>query len=249
MAEERNDQDQSEPLVLLSSFPLEDTGAEEEKIDSLWRQMMVYKALEHDLTESRARRAEAESVREQAEQISYSRVQMVCDRMKAEADVDRQEAKDAWEEANNAKLKAEEQLIKTKATKEQAQKDHEKILEDAKRDAQEILEQSRSEAQHEVTELRRQALKEIKTVLARVENMREATNEELETQRILTNVAKIKATALWFDEDEAPDWDAELATVGSASTVTVDENSAAAQEEEAQPDKPKASKEKKSPSK
>ena len=48
-------------------------------------------------------------------------------------------------------------------------------------------------AQHESTELRGQALKDIKNILTRVEGMRAAVTEEMESQRILTNVAKLRA--------------------------------------------------------
>ena len=59
--------------------------------------------------------------------------------------------------------------------------------------AREILDRARSDAQMEGVELRRQALLEIKTILSRIDTVRTATDEELETQRIYTNVARIRS--------------------------------------------------------
>ena len=56
------------------------------------------------------------------------------------------------------------------------------------------MDQARLAAQRECTELRHQALQEIKAVLGKVDSIQVATNEELETQRIFTNIARIKAT-------------------------------------------------------
>ena len=44
-------------------------------------------------------------------------------------------------------------------------------------------------------DLIRQVLKEIRAIMSRIENVRAATDEELETQRIFSGVAKIKATS------------------------------------------------------
>ena len=79
-----------------------------------------------------------------------------------------------------------------------ADRDRDQIVAQAQKEAQEVLDQARAEARQETTELRRQAFKEIKTILTRVENMNSAVNEELETQRILTNVAKLKVSPKWM---------------------------------------------------
>ena len=80
------------------------------------------------------------------------------------------------------------------ATKE-AEDARERIVAEAKQKSQEILDRARLAAQQECTELRQEALKEIKAILTRVETIRAATGEELETQRIFTNIAKLKATS------------------------------------------------------
>jgi vacuolar-type H+-ATPase subunit H len=206
MPEEINES--KEPLVLLGSFPLDDaSGAEEEKIDSLWRQMMVYKAFEQDLSESRARRAEAEAVRERTEQEAYRAALAHSHQMRAESERELSEAREQRQQASKANQEAQEALANAKETVAKARKEHDQLIEDARKEAQEITDKARASAQREVTELRRQALKEVKGVLGRVENMRAAANEELETQRILSSVAKLKATTKWdlSDQDGQPE--------------------------------------------
>jgi hypothetical protein len=201
-----------EPLVLLQSFPLDEHTAEEEKIESMWRQMMVYKAFaDHDLSESRARRAEAEAVRERAEQEAFVNTQAHCEQLKAEAETERAQARKEREKAAEANRQAEQAFAKARETIAQAERDRDKMIATAEKQAQEIIDKARATAQQESTELRRQALKEVKSVLSRVETMRAAANEELETQRILTGVAKLKASNRWLltgeeqHENGAPD--------------------------------------------
>ena len=69
------------------------------------------------------------------------------------------------------------------------------MLAEAEEKAQKIVDKARTATQEEVSELKRRALEEIKGVMARVDSIRVAAEEELETQRILTNIAKLKATS------------------------------------------------------
>ena len=68
-------------------------------------------------------------------------------------------------------------------------------------------------AKRETSELRRHALKEIRVILNRVDSMKATVDEEMETQRILTNISKIKATSRWMLDDP----DASSNEGGSAS--------------------------------
>jgi vacuolar-type H+-ATPase subunit H len=204
MPEEHDDN--KEPLVLLQSFPLDEHTAEEEKIESMWRQMMVYKAFaDHDLSESRARRAEAEAVRERTEREALANTQALCVKLRDDAESERMEARREYENAAETNRKANEAFAKAKEAVAQAERDRDKMIASAEKQAQEIIDTARAAAQQETTELRRQALKEVKSVLSRVETMRAAANEELETQRILSNVAKLKATSRWMMSGEQQD--------------------------------------------
>lgn len=80
---------------------------------------------------------------------------------------------------------------------------------EAEEQAREIVEAARSAAQEETTELRRQSLREIRSVMVHIQEMSAAASEELETQRILTNVAQMQASARRVEEetaDEDEDW-------------------------------------------
>ena len=192
MAEELKDA--KAQLDLLRSIPLD--GPTDEKVETLWRQLMINRSVSSDeLAESKARRAEAEEAREQAEKETISTARAIAGGLKAEAERELTEAKRIAEEARHTRQSVEVELDRLKAKKLDAEKERDQMIAEAQKSAQEIIDQARSAAQRETTELRGQALKEIKTVLTRVEGMRASVNEELEIQRILTNVAKLKANS------------------------------------------------------
>ena len=63
-------------LDLIRSLEADDTL---ERIDSMWRQVMVYKAFaDSDLSEAKARRAEAEKAREKAEEEAAEATMRLC---------------------------------------------------------------------------------------------------------------------------------------------------------------------------
>ena len=186
------DNNPKEQLDVLGPFPPDETT--EEKVDALWRQVMVYKSFaDSDLSEAKARRAEAEAAREQAELEGVSATRALCDRLRAEAQRDSDEAARVKAEAMESRREADAELVGARKTKARAESEAERVVASAKEKAQEILDDARESASSETTDLRRQALNEIRAVFTRVENMGAAAKEELETQRILTNVARLKS--------------------------------------------------------
>ena len=184
-------QDQME---LLRAFSADDSM--EDKVDSLWRQLMVYKTFaDSDLSEAKIRRAEAEAAREQAEMEAVRTTKLMCGRMRSDAERDLRTAEEKIASATKAREEAEVKLKKAKELRSKLDDERDQIVADAQKQAQQILEEASTTAQREAKDLRRQAFKEVKTILTRVENMRAAINEELETQRILTNVSKLKASS------------------------------------------------------
>lgn len=204
-----------EQLDLLESLSFESSS--DEKIDSLWRHLMVYKAFaDNDLADSKARRAKAEAAREQAEREAIEATRALCERMRAEAARELQDAKNIHMEAAKVRQEAEGEYMKARDVRERAEVDAANVIAEAQRKAEDIQEQARQAAHREITELRRQALKEIKLVLSRLEDMRAAADEELETQRILTNITRLKATSRWFmSESSYSDSEAESSTPAS----------------------------------
>ena len=189
-----NKRDARDQLDLIRSLPLDDTA--EEKVETLWRQVMVYKSFaDSDLSEAKARRAQAEMAREQAELESVKTTKELCDRMRAEAQHELEEARRIKAETARERQDIDAALSRIDGKRAQAEAERDDIIADAQRKAQEIAAQTLTAAQQETTAFRRQALKDIRTVLNRVEDMRAAVTEELETQRILTNVARMKTSA------------------------------------------------------
>ena len=180
-----------EQIDLLRSIPLDE---QPEKLDALWRQLMVFKTFaEGDLSETRSRRAEAEAARERAEEETVESTRRLYENLKSEAARKLDEVERLKEEATRAIDQAEAEKVSAREAKKDARKAAESLLAEANQQAREILDRARSDAQMEGVELRRQALLEIKTILSRIETVRTATDEELETQRIYTNVARIRS--------------------------------------------------------
>ena len=182
-----------ESLDLIASLPIDLT---EQRVDALWRQVMVYKALAGpDLTEAKARRAQAEDAREKAEQETADAARRLWEGLKQEAEKKLNEAEQLKGEAATILRQAEEERSRARDAARQAEESRQRVLAEAKREAQELSDQARLVAQQESTDLRRQALKEIRAIMGHIETMRAATDEELETQRIFSNVTKLKAMA------------------------------------------------------
>ena len=151
----------------------------EEQIETVWRQLMVYKLFaDNDLAESRARRVEAESARDQAEADVFRTRKAEYERMKADADRVRREAHEIGAEAVKAKEAAEVELTRVDELKAQAKKERAEITARAQERAKEIIEQARATARQEASELRRQALSDIREMLSRIENVKAAVGEE-----------------------------------------------------------------------
>ena len=193
---------ETEQLDLLRSLPLDDP---EDKVDALWRQLMVFKTFaEGDLSESKSRRAQAEAAREAAERETADATRRLCETLKAEADKKLEEVERLKTEAQRTLTEAETERTRAKETKKESERARERILGEAKQKAQEILDQARLAAQQECTDLRRQALREIRTILERIETVRTATDEELESQRIFANIARLRANSPF--STAAPDY-------------------------------------------
>lgn len=199
-------------LELLRSYPIEG-AVEHEKVDAIWRQLMVYKSYsEGDLSDAKSRRAQAEAAREQAQMEAIRTTQLLCAQMKSESAKELQETRKFRVQAEEFKEEAQVELAKAKDFLAESKKEIKEHISEAQKKGQEIIDGANDIAQRETTELRRSAMKEIKAVLTRVETMKSTADEELETQRVLTNISKIKATSRWLldspsEDANLPGWD------------------------------------------
>ena len=180
-------------LELLGSLQ-DDTSSE--NTDSLWRQLMVFKAFsENDLSEARSRRAEAEQTHKVVTNETAQATTQAYEAMKADAEQRLKAAEEIRAEAARVLGQAEEERDKVRALKKQAEEQRDQIVAEGRVKAQQIQDNARADAENEIAELRQHALKEIKATLARVDTIRAATDEELEAQRIFTNIARLKANS------------------------------------------------------
>ena len=199
-------------LELLRSYPMDDS-VEQEKVDAVWRQLMVYKSFsEGDLSDAKSRRAQAEAAREQAQMEAIRTTQLLCAKMKSESAMELQEGRKFRPEAESYREEDQAEFAKAKGFLEESKKEVKEHIADAQKKGQEIIDGANEIAQRETTELRRDALREIKAVLSRVETMKSTADEELETQRVLTNISKIKATSRWLldspaESSDIPSWE------------------------------------------
>lgn len=184
----------AEHLGMLRDFPLNEMG--KSNVEDLWKQLLSYRSeAGTDLAEAKARRAQAEAAREQAVADAVRNTQAVCQRIRASAERDLQEAKALREEMLRAKQQAEAEIRQAEATKAQAEQEAQRTIGEARGAAQDIVSQARMAAQKEANEFRQAVLIEIKHLLTRAENMSAALSEELETQRILSSIARIGSNA------------------------------------------------------
>ena len=203
------DDDGADQVNMLRYMPSEESS---DRIDALWRQIMVYKAFsDSELSEARSRRSDAESAREMAEQEATSATKQLYEGMRDEANKELDEAKMLRAEAARILQKADDERDQAKDVLKKAELTRDRTVVEAQQQVQAMIDDARKVAQQESTALRQQALKEIKAILARVESVRAATDEELETQRILSDIARIKANTTTLmsegstNDDDAPE--------------------------------------------
>lgn len=211
-------------------------GFEKESVQSLWREAMVMRELARDgVTESRERRAEAETARKTAEQEALKATEKFCRNLRTEAETDLEKASGILADAEQLKKEVEadlEERASTAQTDIQARQDEveaeftlavttgeeadeyarsrrkeaDAIVSDSLASAEQTSQEARDHADSLITaahvdaeeireEMRRQAAGEIRSLVADVESAQSAILEELETQRILTEAARIKANS------------------------------------------------------
>ena len=132
-----------------------------------------------------------------------------------------------------AQVTADNADAKVKSIVEDATKQADVILAEAKTQSKEIIvraeekarelvESTRASARDQTTELRRQTLRDIKSIMGHIQEMGAAATEELETQRILTNVAQMRVSAKRVEgetADQDDDWISSLGLTGSLDEV------------------------------
>lgn len=160
--------------------------------DDVWSQAATLRdVLRDEETRTQRRRVEAEAARRAAEEQVLDATREVCEQIRARA---AQELRAAEE----ARAEAERVLTTAAAQAQQMMAEADTKLTRAK-NAQEQVEGAIIEAQREANDIRdrmrRQASDEIREMLQDIETLRTSAQRELETQRIVTETARIRAVS------------------------------------------------------
>ena len=187
----------------LQNIPME---VSRERVESLWRQVLNQKSsARSDLAEVRSSRAKAEMERQRISNDALNSTREACRQLISETE--RQLARARLAEAEAAKKLAEGEKEFTQAQVERAEADsyrervmaeadqyREKVMSEAQQETQRMREEARSSALQECQDLKRHVTYEVQAILAEVDSIRAAAQEELEAQRIYAETANIKAT-------------------------------------------------------
>lgn len=165
---------------------------QEHPADEVWKQAATLReVLRDEETRTQRRRAEAEAARRAAEEQVLEATRQVCEQIRARAEQELLAAEEARAEAERvlAAATAQAQQLRAEADAklhraQEAQQQVEAAIIEAKREANDIRDR-----------MRRQAAEEIREMLADIEALRSAARQELETQRIVTETARIRAVS------------------------------------------------------
>lgn len=187
-------------LASLSSLPTDNASAE-----AAWRQALLLRELSRDeRVTARKRRAEAEAAKEYAENEAITATKQLCAELQVQARAKLQEAEDTLTEAERVKSNADSyaariqvnidtELANAVKIREDAEAYAEEIQDNARSAADALMTQTRAGADEMASRMRRETSEDIRKILTDVEVARASAEDELETQRILTETARVRA--------------------------------------------------------
>jgi hypothetical protein len=187
-------------LASLSSLPTDNASAE-----AAWRQALLLRELSRDdRVTARKRRAEAEAAKEHAENEAITATKQLCAELQAQARMKLQEAEDTLGDAERVKSNADSyaarvqvnidtELANSVKIREDAEVYSEEIQSNARSAADALMTQTRAGADEMASRMRRETSEDIRKILTDVEVARASAEDELETQRILTETARVRA--------------------------------------------------------
>ena len=168
----------------LQTFPLE---VSRERVEGLWKQALNHRSSARaDLTAAKAKRANAEMERHRISNAALDATREACKELIAEAEQQLAMAK-------QAEADAEKKLEQAQMAWSEADSHREKVMAETQQEAQRIRDEARSAALQECAELKRHVTYEVQCILAEIDTLRTAAQEELEAQRIYSEAATIMA--------------------------------------------------------
>jgi hypothetical protein len=163
---------------------------------SRWEQAVAFGVtIENQLVKAKADRSRAEVERQRIAGEILEATKDVCEEIVADGKRALDSAR--WMQSEAAKNFGESQaeIEKAQVIRVDAEGYREKIMAEVDQQAQEIVSRARATVERECMELKEQAAREAQRMLGQAEVMRAAIQEELETQRIYSEAARLKANS------------------------------------------------------
>jgi len=179
--------------------------ADTRSVEAVWREALLLKEILRDeKAVAHRRRNEAEEARRAAERDAIGATEAVCQRMRADAEGQLKAAGEALGEADRVRAEAvadadrvgqdaAAELHVAKKMRADADEYAVRVEANARQKAEAMLAEARKNAEQLRDDMRRETAEEIRKLMEDIEAVRAAANEELETQRILTETARIRA--------------------------------------------------------
>ena len=159
-----------------------------------WEEAVAFDVtMENRLVRAKASRSLAERERQRIAGEILEATKEVCEEIIAEGQRAMDRARQLESLAVQKHKESQGELEQAQAVRVESEGYREKIMAEVEREAKEALNRARSSAEQECLKLKDSACLEAKRMLDHAEMMRASAEEELETQRIYTEAARLKA--------------------------------------------------------
>ena len=185
-----NVEDQSPAPLALSWDTLPDLAK------NRWEEAVAFDVtVENQLAKAKADRSTAETERQRIAREILDATKDVCTEIITNGQRALTRAKKMESEAAKNHSYSQDELEQARAIRAEAEGYRDKIMAEVDQEARLFIDQAKSTTDQECLALRTQAAQEYKRILGQVEIMKTAVKEELETQKIYTDAARIKTTS------------------------------------------------------
>ena len=188
---------------------------ENASVEAAWRDALAFQDIgKNERTKSRKRLAQAQVARARAENEAITATRDYCGRVRAEADeklltADRALARaqriktDAAAWAASSEEEIQFRLVDASRKRSHARSYAEKVESAARGAADALMTQTREGAAELASRMRHDAAEDIRKILSNIEVTRAAAEDELATQQLLTETARIRAFSVGLNVEDA----------------------------------------------
>ena len=178
-----------------------------QRVESLWRQALSNKSSSRaDLAAAKATRTKAEMEKQRIAAETLEVTRNTCHDIIKQAESQLVSARQADNDAQTKYKEAEQEMTRAETIRAEAESYREtlhkeadayrdKVLAESQQETQRVLDEARSTTLQECSEIKRHVTYEVQCILAEVEAIRTAAQEELEAQKIYTETAILQSFA------------------------------------------------------